>query len=137
MFSQVFENIVRFFQFNTHFFVLLLDLLIKNLLRAVVCHGCCLDDDVLLCTYGSHRIKHILRGHDRYHLYKRRRRDAAWSADQSDICAAEHSCFCQCIAHLAGRMVGDVAHRINGFLGRSGCDQNLLSLKILLLCDLP
>ena len=32
-------------------------------------------------------------------------------------------------------MICDITHWINGFLGRSGCNQNLLSLKILLLCD--
>ncbi|MNP12941.1 hypothetical protein D3C76_1051980 [compost metagenome] len=49
------------------------------------------------------------------------------AADQGDAGAGFNRRFGQGEAHLAGAVVGDVAHRVDVFLGRAGGDQHVLA----------
>ena len=60
-----------------------------------------------------------------------RRLKGGRTGNQGDFRAAERSGASQCVSHLSGGVVGDVPHRIDGFLRRTGGDQDPFPGKIL------
>ena len=135
MFSQISQDIVCLFQFYTHLFLMLLYLVLIDIGRTIVSDCCCFNDNVLLKAYRSNCIKHFLCRHYRNKLYKRWRFDCTWSADQCYIRPTEHSCFCQCISHLSGRMIRNIAYRIDCLLCRSGSHKDFTAKEIFFFCN--
>ena len=135
MFSQISQDIVCLFQFYTHLFLMLLYLVLIDIGRTIVSDCCCFNDNVLLKAYRSNCIKHFLCRHYRNKLYKRWRFDCTWSADQCYIRPTEHSCFCQCISHLSGRMVRNITYRIDCLLCRSGSHKDFTAKEIFFFCN--
>ena len=57
------------------------------------------------------------------------------AGDECHVSTAQHRHPCQRIAHFSSRMVREVAHRIDRFLGRTGGHKDLLSSEILRVGD--
>ena len=136
MFSQVFQNIIGSLQFYGHLTLALFYFLRAYAGRSVISYCCGLDDHVLFITDRSNCLIHIPGSHYRYCFYEKRWFDSSTSADQRNICSTKHSHLRNGIAHFSRRMVGNITYRINCFLCRSCCDQDLFACQILLPGDL-
>ena len=132
MLPEILQNVICSLKGNGHIVVFLLDLLIADGSRTVIRNSCCLDDNILFLAYRCDSLIHIPCCHHRNHLHKGRRRNGSTSTYQCDICTSQHCHFRNGVAHLAGRMVGNIADRINGLLGRTSCDKQLQPFHILL-----
>ena len=62
-----------------------------------------------------------------------KRCDSNGTGHQCHLGAPQHGHLRQGIAHLAGGVVGDIAHRVDGLLGRTCRDQQFLALQVFLL----
>ena len=104
--------------------------------RAVVRHGGGHHQHIQAVKGAVHGFKHLLRRGHRQILGKAHRGQGRGAVDQGDLCAPLYGGFGQRIAHLAGGMVGQVAHRVQRFLGGAGGHRHPQALHILGLCDL-
>ena len=132
MLSKIFQNIICSLKSNGHVIVFLFDFLIAHTGRTIVCHCCCFNDNILFLTDRGYSLIHISGCYHWNHSHKWWRCKCSTSTYQCDICSAQHSHFCNGIAHLAGRMVGNITDRINCLLGRTGGNQHLQPFHILL-----
>ena len=108
----------------------LLELLCSRMLHAVIRRGRRLHDDVLFPTAGQHGIIQALRRGDGHQLHALRRDDMHRPREQRDLRAAIARSLRQGVAHLAGGIVGEVAHRINALHGGAGGDQHAQALHV-------
>ena len=137
MLTKIFENILSAGQRDGHVSILFFDFLSADLRRCIIGNSCSLYDCILLWSKGSDCIVHILCRSDRHDVYKRWWSQRDRSADQSHFGTSLHSSFCQGISHFAGGMIGDKAHRINGFLSRTGGDQYFFAGQIFFVSQFP
>ena len=128
MLTQILQNVSGALEGDGQVAVLLLYLVVAVPDGSVVSHGGGLEDHVCMFTVSGHRLEHVLGGDHRYHVHKGRRSDGGRSGDQGDLGAPEHGHTGDGVAHLARGVVGEVAHRVQGLLGGSGGDQNMLPL---------
>ena len=109
----------------------LFDLVPCHLSGAVVGHGGGFDDDVLLGGAAGDRFKHLPGGDDVHHVYIRGLFAVGGTGDQGDLGPAGGGGLCDGVAHLAGGVVGEVAHRVQGLLGGTGGDQHPQAFHVL------
>ena len=100
----------------------LLDLVLCHGGRAVVGHGGSLDDDILFRRPAGHRVKHILGGYDVHHFHIGGLFQIHRPGYQGDFRTPGGGGFGDGVAHLAGGVVGEVAHRVQGLLSGTGGD---------------
>ena len=132
MFSQPFQNILGRFQLNGSRPFFFLDLFCGRRYRGVICHSSRFDYDILFRCCLCHSFKHIFCTFYRYIVHKKWHFQVRYATDQCNFCPPS-GCDCgQRISHFPGRMIGDIAHRINGFSGGSCRNKNLLASQIFL-----
>lgn len=81
------------------------------MLHAIIRRGRRLHDDILLPAAGQHGVIQALRRGDRYQLHALRRSDMHRSGEQCNPRAAVTRGLGQGVAHLAGGVIGEIAHR--------------------------
>ncbi len=123
--SKIFEDILCPGQRYGHVAGVLFDLIIRNIGRAIVGHRRRFDDKIGAFCAGCNCVIHILRGYDRYDVDKRRRGDGSRAAHKRNGSAAKGSTPRDGVPHFAGRMIRDIADRIDGFLRRAGGYENV------------
>ena len=104
--------------------------------RRIIRHSGGHHKDVGAFKAVRNRLKHLLCALHRHHLDERRRRDAHRTADERDLGAAQHRLTRDGVAHLAGGVIGDKAHRIKALARGSCCDQHAFACQILWLGNL-
>jgi hypothetical protein len=108
-----------------------LELLRRSVLHVVVANGRRHDDDARSLPAIEHRRAHLMRSFNQDRLSRRWRRERRGPADENHLRAATQRRFCQSVTHLAAGAVANVAHRIHGFVRRSGGNQDRLAREIL------
>ncbi len=78
-----------------------------------------------------HRLAHFDRGLHLNHFHPARRGQIHRTGNQHHARAPRRGLFGQRVSHLAAGPVGDVAHRVQRLLRRSGGDQHRLAFQIL------
>ena len=92
--------------------------------RAVVGHGGGLDDNVLLRGPGGDRLEHILSGHHVHPLHTDRLCQAGGPGHQGHGGPPAGGGPGDGVAHPAGGVVGEIAHRVQRLPGGAGGDQH-------------
>ncbi len=131
--TEIFQNILGPLEFDKELAVLLFHLGVRDGGRGVVGDGGGLDDDVHFRSPVGDGVEHVLGGLDGYDLDEHGGRCLHVGGHQGDLSAPEHGGLGQGNTHLAGGMIGDEAHRVDGFPGGACGDQDLLSGQILLI----
>ena len=133
MFSQPGEDVAGALQGDGEVAILFLYLLVGVTGGGVVGYGTAHDDDVLLGAARGDGLEHLLSADDRNDLNALKRCDSNGTRHQCHLGASQHGHLRQGIAHLAGGVVGDIAHRVDGLLRRTCRDQQFLALQVFLL----
>ena len=105
-----------------------LDLVPDIITRAPVGDGGDHDRDIAR-QGGFHRIGHVLRAADIDAVDAQRRAQIDRAGHQRDPCSGSSSRSGDGIALLAGRTVGEIAHRINRLMRRPGGDKHMFAVK--------
>ena len=137
MLAEVLQDIVGSLERDGKLIIFFLKFVIGDGRRAVIRDGSGLNDDVLLVAHGGHGLKHIACGRDRNEADEAGRLNRGRSTDECDLRSAKHGHLRDGIAHLAGGVIREIAHRVQGFLRRAGGDEQLLSGEVLRTGDFP
>ena len=108
-----------------------LDLLRRNILDVIVGDRGSHDDEAGLLPAIEHRGAHLLRGLDEDGLGRGRRLQRGRPAHQDDLRSATQRSFGERVSHLAAGAIAEIAHRIDGLVGRSGGDEHGLAREVL------
>ena len=130
MLPQIRQDILRPGQRYHRIAVLFLLLFCGDFGGAIIRHSRRHNHGILLCRTGCDRLVHLLRCCHGNGFRKQRRRQCSRSGHQCDLCPTACSALRQRITHLPCGMIGQIPHRIQGFLGGSGCNQNLFAAEV-------
>ena len=123
------------YQRNRKITILFLDFFRADLCRTVIRHCSSHNYNIRLIIFLCHCLIHILCGNHWFYLNKHRRLHGTRTCYQSHIRTTQHGIFCNGITHFPGRMIGDITHRINRFLRRSGSHQHFFASQIFIKGD--
>ena len=91
-------------------------------IHAMLTDGSRFDDDVLFWSSREYGFCHVFSGLDWNQIDEGDGLQIRRSGYESDLSTAQYCVVGDGVAHLSAGMVGDVAHRIDGFVRRSGCN---------------
>ena len=128
--AQLLEYILRALEGDGQVAILLFDFIVAVVGRGVVGHGSGLENKVGLPGPGGHLPIQVGGGHDGHGVHKGRRLQRGGAGDQGHLRAPPRGHTGQRIAHFARGVVGEVAHRVQGFLRRTGGDQHPFAGKV-------
>ena len=135
--SKIRKNIICAFHFKCQIVILFLHLFITDIAWSIIRNCCCLNNNILFFGPSCHFFKHFSRRCDWNNIYKMWLLNSGRSCDKCNIRSTLHTYLCNRIPHLSGRMIRNIAYRINGLLCRTCCNQNMQSFHILFSCDFP
>ena len=115
---------------------MLFDLILRHLGRAVVRHSGGHHQGIRIHGVGLDSFKQFCRGGKRHHFNKRNRRQVG-RCQQRHIRAAQHTGAGHGIAHFAGGMVCQVAHRVHRFAGAASGNHHFHALHVFFVFQLP
>ena len=123
------QNILCAFQFNGQISVFLVHFVVRDIFRPVVRYCRREDHDIHLRRTFHYRLIHIFRRYDMHGFYSIDIRQAVHACHNRNFGPGVSGGSCQRVPHLARTVIGQETYRIQCFLGRSGCNKNLLSLQ--------
>ena len=135
MFAEILQDILCARQRKGKLAVPLLHLVLIHLGRAVIRHGCCLHNHILVRLPLRHLAKHVGSAHDVDRLHKPGLCQRGGTAHKRDLRAAPRRHLRNGIAHGARGMVGDVADGIDGLLRGTGRHKQADAFHVFLIFD--